>query len=144
MKKADKKKLTIYPHPRSLQVLGDTTTDCNYAIEVFSNLIIEATDSLNVDREEWEMLADLLNSTIIQSGISAKTQLILELEDSIKLERRDELHGIDGGKLIKKLCEYSEMQCQAIVLAVRFFWRNHLKVKIRHDDWWTIPFRLRF
>lgn len=142
MKKSEKKKLTIYPHPRALTILGEQTPDCNYALEAFADLIRKATTELTLSREEWAYCADVLNGTMIDTSFSAQQSLMSSFRDAASLEATDRKWGVSADGLCAKI--QSEIHAWAIIFACRFFWDNHERIDLLKDPWWNIAFRMDF
>ena len=60
------KKLTVYPDPRALAVLGTSAPALNQALECWANVMAKATldNSKSLGKEEWGLLADIINGTL--------------------------------------------------------------------------------
>ena len=141
MKKKDKKKLTVYPHPRALEVLGGSSTDLNKSLEWFAELISDATNKLDFERGEMNFFADISNGSYYDSGIRPSAQLLAQAVDAMDLDRLHEKWELNDKKFRAKLNKLSDIQALAVIVACQFFWAHHETINTLKMEWWTIPFR---
>lgn len=102
-----------------------------------------------LNEREWNLIADVLNGCLdlmlySESPISASRLITADVEDGHRLDRvGDKWFGDDDGdlyvgKLLAKIRGLSELQCEAILAAVRHFWQTDEAPK----DWWRIKYRM--
>lgn len=171
MAKSDRKKLTVYPDPSALAIVGDTTPALNQAVECWARVIAEAThaNATAFSRPEWNFLADCCNGLILDTGVgNPAVYLYAEAEDGHRLNRTgDKWFGGDGadlegslkrlgaGKatkgtrtadaavagLVKRLQQLDYVHAWAMLMAIQFFWDHPSDIDHQEHDWWTLPFR---
>lgn len=142
------KKLTVYPAPRSLEILGATAPALNQAIDCWAELMAQASadNAETFRREEWNYLADLLNGTLHEPGFGTPgTIYAMEAADGHRLDRLgDKWFGDNGdaevSDLVLKLERLDYAHCWAMLSAVQFFWTD-LEIDHQTDEWWTLSFR---
>lgn len=135
--------LTVLSCEPSSQPVGAALTAYARAIEHAT-----ASASQALCRAEWNYLADALNGCWhVQdlAGLSARVVLLAEVEDAHRLNRlgdkwlptTDEVTTDDQVRvLLLTLSEMSEIEAQAVLLAVRHFW-SHPEIDHTAGDWWT-------
>lgn len=151
--------LTIYPEADDRRIVGDNTPACNQAIACWARVLRAAEPTIELSREEWNFLADVLNGSfegdyalgLYEHGASA---LALEVHDAQALNGTgdrwfgDELLAGSGqaaaDALEQKIQAMSWTQIQYIRTATCFFWSDAGVGRIDHtkDAWWTIRYRL--
>lgn len=145
------KRLTAIPDGEALAVLGyDTTEDGQTACVVgparrLARLVEQATAELNavLTRDEWNAIADVMNGCAdlydyADSDVPSLLMVRLNLQDS---EGIDEKWQIDTADLCRRLESLSPTHGEAILCAVRWFWR-HPDTGHTRDDWWKPSFRV--
>jgi hypothetical protein len=140
------KRITVYPNPQALQILGDTTPELNRALEVQSELIARATAAISeqFSRGEWSYLADCFNGTIFEPRFSnLGDSLAHSVEDQDEFYQTGTKWGVDAAALAVKLRQLSYIEAWAVVTAVSWFWERHAHIDFDHADWWTIEMRLK-
>jgi len=157
---------------RSLRVLGltpeidpdsgvavDGATQITSALARYAEAIDRAGRELDqlLDRQEWNLMADVLNgcADIWEWSETPMSSLLLiraEVEDGHRLDRAgdkwfgEELEPGSGDKatkaLLGKLGKLTTIHGDAIMAAIRYFWRCP---EIDHTEhcWWTVAFRTR-
>lgn len=104
-----------------------------------------------LDRDEWNMIADLLNGCADLWDYSATPMpsLLLiraQVEDGHRLDRSgDKWFGEEEGDrkvkaLLGKLAKMSTIHGDAILAAARYFWR-HAGIDHNEDRWWAVTHR---
>lgn len=105
-----------------------------------------------LDRAEWNMLADALNGCLdlhdFSGGISYGTLILAEVSDGHSLNRLgDKWLGCKGKKadetandLLRRLSAMSALHHAAIAAAVRYFW-EHTEIDIATEEWWRVGAR---
>jgi hypothetical protein len=143
------KRITVYPEPRTLKILGQTTSPLNLALDCWAKQIVVGAAEVEklLTQPEWFYLADCLNGHV-PTAWEDQSSLVLCVHDS------HELDGI-GGKwfeseinehveeLEQKLRGLSYQAMWAVHLAVGFFWDNHDVLDL-HSDWYRVAFRTQW
>jgi hypothetical protein len=140
------KRITVYPNPQAVQILGNTTPELNRALEVHSQQIVRATVSVSqlLSRGEWSYLADCFNGTIHEPRFSDIGDCLAQsVEDQDEFYQTGTKWGVDAAALAAKLRQLSYIEAWAVVTAVSWFWERHDCIDFDHDDWWTIEMRLK-
>jgi len=160
---AKNKQLSVYPDPTALAIVGGNSPACNRAIECWAHVLRESMPEL--DRAEWNYLADALNGTILDETWSGE-YLIAEVSDAHELNRLGDKWFIEetasqtaaraAGKrnakadaavkrFLAKLQDLSYAQAQYVLAAVAFFWEHTdpNEIDANEDAWWEIPFRVQ-
>lgn len=162
--------LTIHDDVRTaLTVLGCTSSSLAIgpALVAYARAIEYATASVSqaLDRADWNYLADCLNGcwhVQALSGLSARSALRAEAEDAHRLNRLGEkwygtvplgdeknaelvpasqqeiAQAVDD--LLTSIHAMTEIEAQAVLLAVRHFW-NRPEIDHTVDEWWTVQHR---
>lgn len=133
------------------------------ALAQYARAIEYATASVShvLGRQEWNYLADVLNGCgdiYAESGLSARTCITAEAEDAHRLNRTgdkwfapaDPAVVAEGespdervAALLLTLRGMSEIEGQAVLLAVRHFWEHADEIDHTADEWWSISHRTR-
>lgn len=145
---ADKKKLTVYPSLRALEILGQSAPALNQGLDCWAQVIAEASadNSKLLVAAEWAALADVLNGTLHEPGISnAGEMLAASVEDGDRFDGLGEKwFGKDAAKKVpalgEKLRGLDYAHAWAVIVAVQFFWHNHETISV-NETWWTVAFR---
>lgn len=77
---------------------------------------------------EWNLIRDSLNGVWLTEelgGPSSVAFITAEIEDSIRLNKYDEKHGVDAKKLRAKMATWTYANKVAIVDAVERWWREN-------------------
>jgi hypothetical protein len=103
-----------------------------------ARLIERAARDIPLVREEWNAVADVLNGCAdlydyADSSVPPLLMITANLQDSPGLGEKWE---IDVPGLCRKLNKLSPVQGEAILAAVRWFWR-HTDTDHTTDEWWT-------
>lgn len=147
--KKGRTQLTVYPSPRSIQVLGSSSPALNQALDCWAYLIGRATleNAGRFSRAEWLYLADCGNSTMWTPEFDAARSIVHQVRDA------NELDGLgkkwlskpsDVDKLAGKLEGLSYQEAWAVIVAVELFWDNHEDIDTGKDEWWTLDYRRTF
>jgi hypothetical protein len=139
-------------------VPADGATEVTAALARYAESIARATGELDraLDRAEWNYLADVLHDCAdlwdySESTIPSLTLIHAEVADAHQLNRTgdkwfgDELVYRSGDKattaMVKKIVAMSAIHGDAILAAVRWFWRHSQTVDHLEHRWWTIEYR---
>jgi hypothetical protein len=142
--------VTVYPDPTDRAVCGQSSGALNESIAWVAARIKRAHRGplAKLKREDWNLLADVLNGTIFDGDWSAAA-VVASVEDGHSLE------GLGGkwyaknadariGTLVQAIKDAGDDGAWAIATAVRFFWDRPNEVDLSVDEWWSLPFRVRF
>lgn len=154
----EKKRIQVFPSARALEILGIDADErglggeVTHAIECWAEAMRRASAEVAdvLTRQEWCLLADVLNGTWTLDRTWTGQVLAIEVADAQRLD------GV-GGKwlategdpatrveyLTERLSAMTFEQAQAVVLVVRWFWSHHEKIDIEKDEWWMMAFRLK-
>lgn len=152
------KQITVYPESDARLIVGGNSPACNRAIECWAIVLRQSMPEL--DREEWNFLAEVLNGTfdgdlalgLYEHGASA---LALEVHDAQALNGTGDKWLGDpsepgSGKagtdrLEAKMSAMTWAEVQYVRTAANFFWQHAPDGAIDPsvDEWWTIAFRVR-
>lgn len=146
------KKITVYPDPQALAVLGTSAPQLNQALECWGNIIARASadNSKDLGAAEWAMLADVCNGTLWEPRVDNPAVLLAaEIEDGHRLngagykwfcgedgELAGSLERLGLGKptkemrdadnrikaLVEKLVAMDYAHSWAVIVAVQWFW----------------------
>jgi len=135
-----KQRITVYPAPRTLAILGDGSPGLNLALDAYARMIGLATvdNEDEFSRGEWCALADVSNGTIYSPDVSPALQLVAQIEDADVLEGLGTKWEIDAQALAEKLRKISDVRAWAIVFAVRRYWDRHQEIDLQRDEWWRL------
>lgn len=153
----DRKRIQVFPSPRALEILGVDTSErgvgaeLSHAIECWADSMRRASAEVaeRFSRQEWCLLADVLNGSWTLDRSWTGQVLALEVHDAQRLDGAGDRWFGDGEgsskipEMIARLQACSFEQAQAIILAVRWFWAHHESVDIQADEWWALKYRLR-
>jgi len=152
MARSVKDRVTGWPDADALAVLG-------YAVEEdgqtgvivgparrLARLVEQATAELSavLDRNEWNAIADVMNGTadlydFADSQVPALMMVRANLQDSPGIGKK---WGVKLPDLLVKLAALTPLHGEAILCAIRWFWRNtDQKVDHTTEDWWRPEFR---
>jgi len=144
----DKPQTTVYPSSRVWAVCPRSSTYANLALECWARLMT-ATPLPMLSRQQWCLLADLLNATMVDAGWTAE-MLCQEIGDGARLDglaRKwlgDGKTGQIGLRTLLAAVETLDYAgLYATITAVQWYWQHHETVDLNADDWWTIEFRAR-
>jgi hypothetical protein len=144
------KRITVYPEPRTLKILGQTTPLLNLALDCWAKQILAGAAKVEglLTKAEWLFLADCLNGHMAAACEDASS-LVLSVHDSHELDGIGEKWFESEVKehveeFKQKLRGLSYPAVWAVYLAVQFFWDNHEVLDLLSDDWWQISFRTRW
>lgn len=144
------KRITIYPEPRTLKILGRSTPQLNLALECWARQVVQGAAEAEavLTKPEWFLLADCMNGHL---GTASESQesLVFGVHDSQELEGTGEKWFASEvaehvEELKAKLRGLSYSAARAVYLAVEFFWANAGKLDIESDEWWRVSFRTRW
>jgi hypothetical protein len=147
------KVLTVYPDPLGLAIVGGNAPAINRAVECWARKLREIEPTVDLSRQEWNFLADVLNGTMSDNAWNG-SWLAQEAHDAQSLNGTgDRWFGEDGQRgsgdeaaraLVEKLAAMSWDQAQYVLAATAFFWSKAGIDVINHDqhEWWTIRFRI--
>lgn len=140
------KRITVYPSPLSLRILGDSSPALNQAVDCWAIAIQRAAadNAKLLTREDWCLLADVNNGTMWEPGdTSPASGLRAQVEDGDRLdglgkkwytknarEQVRELAATVGGM------DY--IHAWAIVTVCQRFWDRHDTINMRTDEWWIL------
>ena len=157
---------------RSMRVLGltpaidaadgvpaDGATQLTAALARYADAVDRAGRELNqvFGREEWNLMADVLNGCADvweyspNPSMYSLSLIAAEIEDGHRLDGlgykwfdENDRKGSDAKVkvLLGKLGKLSSLHGDAIMAAIRFFWR-HTEIDHSEARWWTPEFRLR-
>lgn len=150
MKTKHNKRLTLYPSDRAKKILGESATDLNLSLEIFSDMIARETKKYQDawPRSFWNFFADALNGFWPSESAYMNQFLKVEFEDAQKLDGKATKHGATGKQFDKFLDWLGEdadpIVGWCIIFGVRFFWNNYEKIDMEKDSWWTLEYRLDF
>lgn len=142
LERREKERLTVYPAPRSLAVIGASSVNCNLALEIFGGLLSEAIRQ-NEDlltRAEWCYLCDLLNGTMITSEMQ-NSWLTVGIAEGAELEGLAEKWLHNSGDLesfISKIRALDTMRFWAVIWVVRRFWERCEEIDLSKDEFWIL------
>ena len=145
------KRIQVTPHDGSLAVLAldRSSEDVRGALVAYARLIDRATSRAEraLTREEWNYLADCLNGcadlwSLTDSAISTRTLILAEAEDADRLNRLGDKWAVVVPDLLQRLRALDDAALDAILVAVRHFWKSP-EIDASHDDWWTVESRTR-
>lgn len=162
----EKKRILVTVHDEwPYRVLGiePSSYPIATALSQYARAIEDATASVSqvLGRQEWNYLADVLNGCgdiYAESGLSARLVLTAEAEDAHRLNRTgdkwfapdDPAVVVEGespdervAALLLTLRGLSEIEAQAVLLAVRHFWERSEEIDHTVDEWWGIAHRMR-
>ncbi len=155
-KRIENRKIQVYPSPQAARMLGADIEGqagpmLNIAIEAFARMVAVATEDVSrtLTREDWCLLADVLNATWIEPAIDPGMQLVATVTDGHRLERvgakwyGDQAADERVAALVSTLQAMPAEKTWAVVFAVRGFWARHETIDPRTDEWWTLAFRTR-
>lgn len=98
--------------------------------------------------DEWRYLADAGNGTLWDFGRSLGTQLVATAEDAQDTDGLGAKWFGDADaapravkSLAGKLGRMTEIQAEAVALAIRWAWDHADSVDLASDPWWTARFR---
>lgn len=142
------KKLTVYPGPRALAVLGQSAPMLNQALECWAAVIARASadNSKIFDAAEWKYIADLLNGTLHEPEIGNPGELLASsVEDGAALDGLGEkwfakTPAARVQVLAEKVRGLDYAHAWAAIVAVQWFWENSDSVSV-DAPWWTLAFR---
>lgn len=148
------RQLTIYPEPTALAIVGGNTPAANRAVACWAIALRNAMPDL--DRAEWNFLADVLNGDyalgLYEHGASA---LALDVHDAQSLNGTGdkwfgaELRRGSGQEatdaLLAKVQAMTWIEIQYVRTATNFFWSGVglARINYQQDEWWTVEFRVR-
>jgi hypothetical protein len=161
------KRYSIYPSPKAVDILGNSSPQLNQAIECWASLIARATadnakrfqksylESLTGDYfplHEWCVLADALRERRFDPEFANPAELLATaVEDADRFENiGSKWFSWDGPggdvdvyvqKLAKKVRELKYPEAWAVIIAVQWYWENSGNIDLRGDPWWTLGFR---
>ncbi len=141
------KKLTVYPDPRALAVLGTSAPALNQALECWANVMAKATldNSKSFGKEEWGLLADVNNGTLHEPIWGNPGELLASaIVQAQALEGAPAKRQGTAAKLADKLRKLDYAHAWGIIIVVQWFWDNHEKIDIQKDPWWMLAFRKKF
>lgn len=143
-------RLTAIPDLDALSVLGyDTVEDGQTACVTgparrLARLVEQATAELSavLDRAEWNSIADVMNGCAdlydyTDSDVPALLMVRANLQDSPEVAHKWK---IDVPGLCRKLESLTPTHGEAILCAVRWFWRN-CDADHKRDSWWEPAYR---
>lgn len=141
------KKLTVYPDPRALAVLGTSAPALNQALECWANVLAKATleNSKIFGKEEWGLLADIINGTLHEPIWANPGELLAgAIVEAQALEGAPPNRQGAAARLADKLRKLDYAHAWAIIIVGQWFWDHHEKIDIQKDSWWTLAFRKKF
>lgn len=138
--KKETKRLTVYPDPRALVVLGQSAPTLNRALESWARVVGEATEELKLSRSQWNYLADCLNGHVFDS-LTGPGALGAEVRDAERYDGFGEKWDVDAVALAEITTALSWEATAAVIAAVQFFWEHYQTIDPRKDEWWTLRFR---
>ncbi len=144
--------LSPEPDPDS-GVAVDGATQITAALGRYADAVDRAGRELErlLTRQEWNLMADVLNgcADIWEWSETPMSSLLLiraEVEDGHRLDGvGDKWFGEGEGDLkvkglLAKLCKLSTIHGDAILSAIRYFWR-HTEIDHSETKWWTVTYR---
>jgi len=152
------KQITVYPDPTDRYIVGGNTPAMHRAIACWA---IELKNNMpELDRAEWNFLADVLNSSydtdlLMEMTVHGSGALALEVHDAqLYSQTGDKWFGnqLDKGsgqeatnRLLEKVQAMTWQQCQYIRTATNFFWSKigMDRIDYHKDEWWTLPYRVQ-
>jgi len=144
------KRITVYPEPRTLKILGRSSPQLNLALDCWAKQVVQgaAVAEALLTKPEWLFLADCMNGHI-GTARDSQESLALGVHDSHELdgtgEKWFESEAAEHVEELKlKLRSLSYSAARAVYLAVEFFWDNSDAVDLHSDEWWRVSFRTRF
>lgn len=141
------KKLTVYPDPRALAVLGASAPALNQALECWANVMARATldNSKSFGKEEWLLLADVNNGTLHEPIWGNPGELLASaIVEGQALEGAPAKRQGTAARLAEKLRKLDYAHAWAIIIVGQWFWDHHESIDIQKDPWWTLAFRKKF
>jgi hypothetical protein len=137
---------------------ADGATQITAALGHYADAVERANAELDqvLSRAEWNMMADVLGGCanlwdFTESSMSALFFIRAEVEDAQRLDGAgdkwfgEELERGSGDKavkaLLKKLAAMSYIHGDAIMAAIRHFWRYSRTIDHSRDIWWTVDCR---
>ena len=165
------KRITVYPGPRVLAVLGETSPALNQALEVWAMQVARATEdnSRTFTATEWGLVADVCNGTLWEPSVESPAAMLAtnvidghnldgagyrwfgEDGTALALKRaginqdkpNKEMVMVDGkvSALVGKLQQLDAVHAWAMVCAVQWFWSAE-NVDLK-SPWWTLAYRRR-
>jgi hypothetical protein len=144
------KRITVYPEPRTLKILGQSTPLLNLALDCWARQIVAGAAEVEglLTKAEWLFLADCLNGHVF-AAYEDQASLVLSVHDSHQLDGTgDKWFESEVAEHVEeleaKLRGLSYPAVWAVFLAVQFFWDNHDALDMRSDEWWRASFRTRW
>lgn len=148
----ERKRITLIPDTDALTTLGysleeDGDTLCGVGpARRLAKLVERASRELNavLTRREWNAIADVMNGCAdlydyAESDIPALLMVRANLQDSPGIDAKWK---IDLAELLRKLESLTETHGEAILCAVRWFWRQcEQQIDYTKAEWWTPKFR---
>lgn len=139
-------RLTIYPGPQARAIAAWNSPAGNLAMERYARLIGGAALP-DLTREDWIVLADLLNATAVDARWVPE-YLVAELEDAHRLDGIGERHyparpDVCMARLIALVSGLDYVGLCAVLTGVEWFWAHHEQIDAAADEWWTPAFRCR-
>ena len=141
------KKLTVYPDPRALAVLGTSAPALNQALECWANVMAKATldNSKSFGKEEWGLLADIINGTLHEPIWGNPGELLAgAIVEAQALEGAPANRQGAAARLADKLRKLDYAHAWAIIIVGQWFWDHHEEIDVQKDPWWTLAFRKKF
>lgn len=143
------KRITVYPEPRTLKILGPSTPQLNLALDCWANQVVKGAAEVEalLSKPEWLYLADCLNGHTAEAREDGES-LALSVGDAHEFEGTGEKWFESDvaehvGELKSKLLGLSYPAAWAVFTSVHFFWDNHDTIDMRADEWWRVSFRTR-
>lgn len=118
------------------------------ALTAWAQAIDRATEHLDLDIDEWNLIADVMNGTLATPGYSRPAMLVAaNVEDGHRLSGVGlKWFGDDANertnKLVNKLMALDYVGGWAVLYAARWFWA-HADTVETDKPWWTPLYRRR-
>jgi hypothetical protein len=164
---------SIYPAPKAVEVVGNSSPALNQAIECWAALLAramadnartfsESYEELVGDRMEqyplhdWALLADVLKDKRFEPDFANPGELLATaVEDAHRLDNvGDKWHFGESehkdrdaavGRLAERLRKLDYAHAWGVIVAVQWFWQHHgERIDIKKNPWWTLAFRRRW
>ncbi len=144
------KRVTVYPEPRTLRILGQSTPQLNLALDCWARQVVAGAAEAEglLSKPEWLFLADCLNGHLADAR-EDNSSLVLSVHDSHELDGTGhkwfEAEAAEHVEEVKaKLRGLSYSAAWAVILAVQFFWDHHESLDLLADEWWRVSFRTQW
>lgn len=112
------------PHSKLVDSLpGSYPEKVNLALSHYSQILAASKPSF--EENEWNLIFDSCNGWLIDDEIETyRDALLLQIEDSIRINKLDAKWGCDRQKIIKKIVDCSLVECVCIVFEIKRFWEG--------------------